>query len=339
MMSLATYLTTKDTSQLCSIWTNMIQAPQDLSMYEEPSFTQEGGSFFGIEPNPTLPPTPRELLTLYEPQLPHGQQPPAPELAPEQASQPAAQAPIQQPPGFILPPPQARGRSGQLTDFERLELLKICVNLLDVLRYETKTKWFGQASARFQIQLGRPYSATSIERQINGMTDLRREYLKTSVTGNAEGEHSEATPFIDEIIAVPNEISENEKEREEQANLRQRESQQDIEHRRLLTQGLSNPRKRKASQAQGQHQSTSPEPVFNPEEVLISTMSKISDAVIREDTTSQRISGLEDHYRHLEKTVSESKAAIEENQASLHRQEGILGAILEQLKQGKPTMG
>jgi hypothetical protein len=111
-----------------------------------------------------------------------------------------------------------------LNDFERLELLKICIGNLTILKNKTKITFYRRVNAQFESQLGRPYSPQSCERQVNHMTDLRREYLTNHITGNAEEEHTELTAFLNEIIAAQDEVSENTRKRSEQVAIRQRES-------------------------------------------------------------------------------------------------------------------
>jgi hypothetical protein len=196
----------------------MSQPPQAPTTDEgDAVFSEENGPFGGINLTPVLPLGPGGVSYpqqgLQEPLESHQQ-------SPLQAFQPASNKPIQVP-SPAYPAPQIittynRGKGSQLNDFERLELLKICVGNLTVLKNEIKTVFYRRVSARFKSQLGRPYSPQSCERQVNHMTDLRREYLTNHITGNAEGEHTESTAFLNEIIAAQDEVSKNTRERSEQ---------------------------------------------------------------------------------------------------------------------------
>lgn len=333
----------------------MTPSSPDIDMKDSAPTPQENGSFGGIQltVNPVadsgLGASLEPLYQVHKPPGPHQHQAHAEESCsseqpppglPSQAFSTSYTAPEAlslppqptQPPRFqsTLPVDHInRNRGLQLTDFEQLELLKICVGFLDVLKHETKTAFYRQVSARFELQIGRSYTPTSCERTINRLTDRRREYLRTHVTGNAEGEHSEATPFIDEIIAEQDRISENTRERAEQANSQYKESQQDIEHRQFLMQGLSRARSRgrggsRSSRSSDRRRSTTPSTAsFDPEDALISSMSRLHEAIIQDDSISQRIRGLEQQYAHLQETVNENKA--------------LLQAILRNLEEGNRT--
>ncbi|EED12087.1 hypothetical protein TSTA_001580 [Talaromyces stipitatus ATCC 10500] len=158
-----------------------------------------------------------------------GQYPPqGPELSSQtQASVPGNPVLIQ----YALDDSARGGRGQTLKDWERLELLKICVENQTVLVTETKTSYWRQVSMRFEKQTRRRYSAQSCEKMVMQLVQSRRQYLKEHVTGNSVGEYTEITPFVDEMITVLDQVDENIRLKAQEAKERHEELEQDLQHR------------------------------------------------------------------------------------------------------------